>query len=348
MHRRKMTVGKALVSIILLFLIAALMIFTASRTVHFLQLTFPPDFGYMAYLALAAFDIGMIGWSAYATWGAEGAMQRAVAYCMIFVCLIGVSLTTIADTIISSSKNGLTQVPPYMSTIGVWGSVAVILLNVLAGIAVHLSSPHHVRKFQLEGIHDEIHAMTIQHIRESALEIAPQIAREQANHWVRVTIQDAIGGLPAPKQLTALPPVIDADKSQLVYAGNSESSREQVLDPYGVRSGVDQERKPLPKDTSKKTQKIDIEVETPVKESPTEEEPVEEGPSSDDPSKWNLVDWRQYRNEVDAWTFDATWQEYHNDVPFPDDRPTPKKRNGGKKSGNVTRRQVIGMEKQDD
>lgn len=343
MHKRKMTVGKVLVSIVLLFLIGSLMIFTASRTVHFLQMTFPPDFGYMAYLALAAFDVGMIGWTAYATWGAEGAIQRGVAYCMIFVCLVGVALTTIADTIISSSKNGLTQVPPYMSTIGVWGSVAVILLNVVASIVVHLSSPHHVRKFQLEGIHDEIHELTIQHIRESALEIAPQIAREQANHWVRVTVQDAIGGLPAPKQ-KLLP------QAQIVEAASSE----QVLDPHSVKERVDSEKKKidkkpfidfsLPKGVSAKTtQRIDTKVETPV-----EEEPIENGPSSDDPSQWNLIDWRQYRNEVDAWTFDQTWQEYHNDVPFPDDRPITRKRNGGKKSGNVTRRQVIGMEKQED
>lgn len=344
MHTRKQSVGKVVGTIILGGLILALLIFTATRTVHFLQLSFPPDFSYIAYLALAAFDGGIIGWSIFATVASEGAMQRALAYLMIFVCLIGVILTTVADTLLTANEKGLTKAPTDIATVGIWGSLAVIILNVVAGVVAHLSAPHHIRKFQLESIHDEIHQMTIQHIRDSALEIAPHIAREKADHWVRQTIQDAVGGLPTPKQQNLLAP------TRIVEA----ASREQVLDPHGVKPQVDNEKKKIEKKplidfslpkgvSSKMTQKIDTAI-----ADPEEEETIENGPSNDDPSKRTMADWRQYRNEVDAWTFEAAWQEEHDDLEFPDDRPAPKKRTGGKQRKNVTRREVLGMEKQED
>src|SRR6266516_1836036 len=107
--------------IILWGLIIALLIFTAIRTLHFLQLTFPADLQYVAYLGLAAFDIGILGWLYFAMHSAEGEAQRTVSYGMIFVCTAGVVITTIADMIIVSSQNGLTKLPPQWGTIGLWG-----------------------------------------------------------------------------------------------------------------------------------------------------------------------------------------------------------------------------------
>lgn len=347
MHKRKLTVGSVVGTIILGGLILALLIFTASRTVHFLQLTFPPDFAYVAYLALAAFDGGIIGWSIFATVSAEGAMQRGLAYLMIFVCLVGVILTTVADTIISSGENGLTKVPPYMATIGVWGSLVVIILNVVAGVVAHLASPHHVRKFQLESIHDEIHQLTIQHIRASALDIAPKIAAESADHWVRLTVQDAVGSLPMPKKQNLQlpgPKIIDADKSKLVYVSNEHSTGE--VDPYKVKQEVDNDktdRKPLGKMLKdainfKLPVNTDEKIETEVEEIDDDEiiedddEVVYEviDPQKKSPSKWTDEEWRILYDKIDAFAFNDIWRMYKGDVPYPWEKAAPAKKKSGR------------------
>ena len=98
--------------VILWFLILAMLGFTVTRTLHFLIQTFPPDQAYVAYLALAAFDIGVLGWLYYATNSAEGTGQRVVGYGMIFVCAAGVIITTIADMLMVSAENGVTKKSP--------------------------------------------------------------------------------------------------------------------------------------------------------------------------------------------------------------------------------------------
>lgn len=345
MHKRKSTVLSVIGGIILSGMIIALMIFTATRTVHFLQQTFPPDMAYIAYLALAAFDIGIIGWMMFAVSSSEGPMQRAVAYLMVFVCLMGVVLTTIADTVTSSAANGLTKAPPYMTTVGIWGTVVIILLNVVAGIVIHLADPHHIRKFELENVHDDIHRLTMQHIKDRALDLAPQIAMEHTDHWVRQTVQEVVGSLPASSQTRQLaaPKVIDADKSDIVYASND--SRTQIVDPYGVRKAVDSSRKSIEKKESlmdklkgslnfslPKTEKA---VEAPVEV--VEEEEIETALPSFSKSyhDWTGAEWKKAKDELDAFDYAAKYQEVFGEEP-PVKAPAKKKRAGGKKPKNAT------------
>jgi hypothetical protein len=350
-------------------LIIALILFTAIRTLHFLQMTFPPELGYVAYLGLAAFDVGILGWLYYASHSAEGDSQRALAYGMIFVCMGGVIITTIADMIIVSAQNGLTKLPPQWSTIGLWGVIIVIIMNVIAGILVHLNAPSHKRHFAMESARDKIHTTVLSHIQAQADVIAPQIAEHTARHWANQVIHEMTGSIPGAYTAPQLPAskVIDADKSDIVYTNTEAASRTQTIDPHGVQEKIDSKKKSLenhslkdrvgslfgkpvntpevPRQTGNVTQVITDD--RPVTEDDNIVEPdygeIENGPSTDDPSTWNLVDWRQYRNEVDAWTFDQVWQEEHGDIPFPDDRPIPtkKKRNGGKQTKNVTRRQLL-------
>lgn len=348
--------------LILWLLIIALILFTAIRTLHFLQMTFPPELGYVAYLGLAAFDIGILGWLYYASHSAEGDSQRALAYGMIFVCMGGVIITTIADMIIVSAQNGLTKLPPQWSTIGLWGVIIVIVMNVVAGILVHLNAPSHKRHFAMESARDKIHTTVLSHIAAQADVIAPQIAEHTARHWANQVIHEMTGSIPGSYQAPQLPAskIIDADKSNLVYAESSEAaSRTHTFDPYSTREKIDREVKPLEKKSLVDKMKSALDFSTPklpsqgndtavitddkpvIEEIPVEQESSENGPSHDDPSQWTMADWRQYRNKVDAWTFDQEWSEVWGETPFPDDRPIARKGKGGKKSGNVTRRQLL-------
>jgi hypothetical protein len=59
---------------------------------------------------------------------------------------------------------------------------------------------------------------------------------------------------------------------------------------------------------------------------------------------WSDKQWKQAKEQLDS----ETYNELFDDA-FPPDglKPTPKKRNGGKQTKNVTRRKVLGMENQD-
>jgi hypothetical protein len=338
MHKRKLSVGSVIGTIILGGLMIALMIYTATRTVHFLQMTFPSSMAYVAYLALAAFDGGIIGWTIFATSTAEGALQRGVAYLMIFVDTLGVILTTIADTTTVSAQNGLTKVDPYMATVGMWGSIAIIVLNVVAIIVTHLVAPHHVRKFELENVHDSIHQLTMQHIRDRSLEIAPRIAAEHADHWVRQTIQDVVGSLPASSQTRQIPEARVVESPRLAPA--KAAHIRQKVDPHKVRRQVDSEKKSIEEKESlldkfhggiekvffkrnSGSNVADGELEPPVDYEEEEEEEIEE--------ETEELEAVQPEPEQDLMELpiDQRWQEYTS---LNAETPTPKKGRGGKKA----------------
>lgn len=228
--------------IILWLLILALLVFTMTRTLHFLQMTFPPDLQYVSYLGLAAFDIGILGWLYYAMHSAEGASQRAVAYGMIFIYMAGVMATTIADMIIVSSQNGLTKLPPQWGTIGLWAVIIVIVLNIFAGILVHLVDPKHQRTMAMENARDTIHSRTISEIKQQADMIAPRIAQAYAQHWAQQTMQEMIGSIPNVqiKQLPAKQQTIEAPAT-----ASFAQAEDEGLDPHGVVPEVEASRKEL-------------------------------------------------------------------------------------------------------
>jgi hypothetical protein len=203
---KNINLNRAGSKVILWLLILAMLVFTATRTLHFLQQTFPPDQQYVAYLALAAFDIGVLGWLYYATHAAEGTGQRVVAYGMIFVCAAGVIITTIADMLVVSAKNGITsKLPPDIATVALWAVMIVITLNVLAGILIHLLDPQHQKHMVVENAKDRIHSAAHAAIEQRANEIAPRIADRVAAYWEEQVVAEMIGHIPATVKVSEMP-----------------------------------------------------------------------------------------------------------------------------------------------
>lgn len=198
--------------IILWGIVLGMLVFTAIRTLHFLMQTFPPDQQYVAFLALAAFDIGVLAWFYFATNSAEGAAQRTVAYGMIFVCAGGVIITTIGDMVNVSAANGLTTTPSWWFTASLWGVILVVVLNVVAGIVVHLVDPKHQRHLAQEEARDTIHKATLASIKKRAGEIAPRLADQVTQAWEDDVMREMTGHLPIrvveadQPPLRALPP----------------------------------------------------------------------------------------------------------------------------------------------
>lgn len=182
--------------IILWGIILVMIGFTITRTLDFLKMTLPPGQGYIAYLGLVAFDIGVLGWLYYAMNGAQG-KQRVLAYGMVFVCAGGCIVTTVCDLFLISSQNGLAVKPDaQIGTIALWVVCAVIALNFLSGILVHLFDPQHINHMATEEAKTVIFKASLEAIKQRAGEMAPRIAAMSANHWEQVVTQELLGTLP--------------------------------------------------------------------------------------------------------------------------------------------------------
>lgn len=161
-----------------------------------------------------------------------------------------------------------------------------------------------------------------------------------------------------PKQLPSR--VVDANpvKEQEENEALTEaSSTVHVVDPHGVKKQVDEdktERKPISRMLK---DAISFKLPTDEKKIETEaekEEIIEDDdekvyevldPQKKSPSKWTDQEWVALYEKIDAFAFNDIWRMYKGDVPYPWEKSVPTKKSASKKkTGKVTRREVLGME----
>ena len=173
--------NKAIALIITLAVGGALMIYSASRTLALLQMTLPAGQTDMAFLALAAFDGGLIAWLLTFMFGAEGAWQRGIAALMIVVCLAGVIVGFGADSVIGALNGGIVAKGAIDSSFGltvVLATVAIIALNIAAVTAFHVMSPGNRRHMQEESFSDKIEEAAFAKSNEAIPQLAAQLAAQ--------------------------------------------------------------------------------------------------------------------------------------------------------------------------
>lgn len=218
---------------ILMLVMLGLLVFTASRTLHFLQMTFPKDQEYLAYLGLVSFDLGALAWLWYSSSAAEGVQQRVVAYGMIAVCVLGIAITTVADILTVSSANGIeVQMPKDIATVSLWSVCGVIILNVIAMFLVHLFDPKHVRHMAMEDGRAKILEQSYAAIKATSSEIAPIVARHVAEQWKRDTMIALMGYVPDSVGLSS-PTVVDALPNAPVAVPSSAPVQQKSLPAMG-------------------------------------------------------------------------------------------------------------------
>jgi hypothetical protein len=226
--------------ILLWLLVLGLMIFTATRTLDFISIMLPPDQQYIGYLALTAFDLGALCWFYFATQSAEGTSQRTVAYGMIFVCGLGVVITTVADMLIGAQRHGINAEPAQFGQLAVWAVIGVIVLNVAGGFLVHLVDPKHQRHMAKENARDMIHQAGLAAIVAKASEIAPRIATRVAQEFEDEVIREMIGHLPPAEQGMAARRLLNTSEAA-VPISRSEAERlerRSVPPATGSRQGT--------------------------------------------------------------------------------------------------------------
>lgn len=81
----------------------ALLVYSATRSLDFIELTLPEDRKILAYFGLAALDGGLIAWLLSYLYGSRGGWQRAISILMVCVDVIGaVSMFTL-DTLYNAA-----------------------------------------------------------------------------------------------------------------------------------------------------------------------------------------------------------------------------------------------------
>lgn len=172
----------------------SLLIYTASRTLNFIRLTLPAGSQDTAYLALVAFDGGLVLWAAFYLYGAKGPWQRGIAALMTIVSLVGVCIGFGADTLYTASGAGLARLDPGTVQTAIWAMVIIIALNVAAVTLTHMTHPDALLAQAEEEAQDQITHATLEGIKRNSLALAGELGPQLANRWTSRTRTLHAGG----------------------------------------------------------------------------------------------------------------------------------------------------------
>lgn len=160
-----------------------LMFYSASRTAALLQVTLPAGQKEMAYLALLAFDGGLIAWTLLFMFGAEGAHQRAISGMMILVSLVGVIFGFGADSILGAQAGGLINaenVPDGFGMIAVLLTVGIIAANIASVTFFHVFSLENRQNMRNESFKETIEEAADKKSRTRINDLAADLGEEMA------------------------------------------------------------------------------------------------------------------------------------------------------------------------
>lgn len=166
----------------------ALLVYSATRSLDFIELTLPEDRKILAYFGLAALDGGLVAWLLSYLYGSRGGWQRAVSILMVGVDAVGAISMFTLDTLYNTGKAGLTKA---MTPEEVYNAVlalsAIIALNILATIAHHLTEPEKLKEQAEEEAFSKVEEATLKQIAKNADTLAAQLAPTMAADWMNQT-----------------------------------------------------------------------------------------------------------------------------------------------------------------
>jgi len=178
---------KKIGTIIVFVLGGILLVYSATRSLDFIALTLPDDRKTLAYFGLAALDGGLIAWVMSFLHGSKG-WQRAIAFIMVLVDLVGAIAMFTMDTLYNTGKSGMTAAmsASEMQT-AVLALSGIIGLNIAAAVAHHMSDPAKMREQAEEEAFSKVEDATLQQISRNADTLAAQLAPTLAADWMQQT-----------------------------------------------------------------------------------------------------------------------------------------------------------------
>jgi hypothetical protein len=219
-----MTTKKTIANILLGALGAALLIYTGSRTLHLLEMTLPTGQTWLAWLALAAFDGGLLLWTAYALFGADGAAQRGVSLVMVVLSLLGVVIGFAGDTLLTAGTNGIiAEIDDTTALTIIYATSAIIALHIVALTACHLTDPEAQKKSAIQEAKAKATAAALAKLAENSDQLAAELAPALAADWLTAMRAELTAHLPTKNEpITVLPqPALPARGNDRTHAEQS-------------------------------------------------------------------------------------------------------------------------------
>jgi len=166
----------------------ALLVYSATRSLDFIELTLPADRKILAYFGLAALDGGIVAWLLSYLNGSRGAWQRAISILMVIVDTFGAIAMFTMDTLYQTGKSGMTEaMTPEAMTNAVLALSGIIALNIVATIAHHITDPDKMREQAEEEAFAKTEEATLKQISKNADRLAAQLAPIMADDWMQQT-----------------------------------------------------------------------------------------------------------------------------------------------------------------
>lgn len=138
--------GLTLGDLIVLILDVVLLIYTGWRSYDFLTTSVPEGHKLLALVGLWGLDIGAVAWSLVWIFGSSTKYQDWVAMFFFVFDLMGVILTSLADSLMYGMADGI--LTKMIGGIAVVAVPLIVVANVVAGFIYHLTSPE--TKFRRE------------------------------------------------------------------------------------------------------------------------------------------------------------------------------------------------------
>jgi hypothetical protein len=179
---------------------AALLVYSATRSLDFISLTLPPDKQILAWFGLAALDGGVVAWLLAYLYGSGSSWQRVIAFLMVIIDFLGAVALFTLDTIYNAGQAGLvTALEPETIQTGVLALSLVIAINIGATIAHHMLDPEALRRQAEEEARAEIEEQALDLIRDNSRALASEIAPQIASNWKSATALEYSHRLKKPK-----------------------------------------------------------------------------------------------------------------------------------------------------
>jgi hypothetical protein len=161
-----------------------LLVYAASRSMHFIQASLDEDSQILGLFALLATSGGMLGWLAVFLYHADGLIQKSIALLMVLVDFLGEAALFTMDTLQQAGANGvvkeLTQSEARTVLIGM---SILIALNILAGIAYHLGNMEIIRQMAEGAQKDILFFKSLAEIEKNTDDLARTMAPSIASEW---------------------------------------------------------------------------------------------------------------------------------------------------------------------
>ena len=161
-----------------------LLVYAASRSLHFIQASLDEDNQILGMFALLATSGGMIGWLTIFLFKADGIVQKGIALLMVLVDFLGEAALFTMDTLQQAGANGVVKELTQSETRTVLiGMSILIALNILAGIAYHLGNMEIIRQMAEGAQKDILFFKSLAEIEKNTDDLARTMAPSIASEW---------------------------------------------------------------------------------------------------------------------------------------------------------------------